>query len=171
MHKASGGDGIPVELFQILKDDAVKELNSICQQICKTEQGPLHWKMSVLILIPRKANVKECSNSHIFTLIFTLPKCKILQASLQQYLNHNSLMFKLGLEKSERQETFANIHWIIEKQENSRRKKKSISALLTMSKHLTACITTNCGKFFKRWEYQTTLLFPGKSVCRSRSNS
>ena len=69
MNKASGGDGIPVELFQILKDDAVKVLHSICQQIWKTQQWPQDWKRSVFILIPKKGNVKECSNYHTITLI------------------------------------------------------------------------------------------------------
>ena len=68
-NKASGGDGIPVELFQILKDDAVKVLYSICQQIWKTQQWPQHWKMSIFILIPKKGNAKECSNYHTIALI------------------------------------------------------------------------------------------------------
>ena len=108
---------------------------------------------------------------HLHSFHTTKVKCKILQASLQQYLNHNFLVFKLGLEKSAEPETIANIHQIIEKQENSRKIYIYISALLTVSKHLTTWITTNCGKFFKRWEYLTTLLLPGKSVCRPRSNS
>ena len=89
MNKASGGDGIPVELFQILKDDAVKVLYSICQQIWKTQQWPLDWKCSVFIPIPKKGNAKECSNyktiafiSQDITVMF-----KILQTRLQQYVN------------------------------------------------------------------------------------
>ena len=92
MNKASGGDGIPVELFQILKDDAVKALHSICQQIWKTQQWPQDWKRSVFISIPKKGDAKECSNyrttaltSHTSQVMF-----KILQARLQQYMNRTS---------------------------------------------------------------------------------
>ena len=88
-NKASGGDGVPVELFQILKDDAVKVLHSICQQIWKTQQWPRDWKMSVFIPIAKKGNAKECSNNLTITLIFHAIKVmlKILQARLQQYMN------------------------------------------------------------------------------------
>ena len=90
MNKASGGDGIPVELFQILKDDAVKVLHSICQQIWKTQQWPHDWKRSVFIPIPKKGNAKECSNYRTIALISHAGKVmlKILQARLQQYVNH-----------------------------------------------------------------------------------
>ena len=90
MSKASGGDGIPVELFQILKDDAVKALHSICQQIWKTQQWPQDWIRSVFIPILMKGNAKECSNYHTIALISHTSKVmiKILQARLQQYLNH-----------------------------------------------------------------------------------
>ena len=89
VNKASGGDGIPVELFQILKDDAVKVLNSICQQIWKTQQWSQDWKRSVFIPIPKKGNAKECSNYHTVSLMSQAKKVmlKILQASLQQYMN------------------------------------------------------------------------------------
>ena len=85
MNKAGGGDGIPVELFQILKDDAVKLLHSICQQIWKTQQGPWYWKRSVFIPIPKKGNAKECSNYRTIALISHTSKVivKILQARLQ----------------------------------------------------------------------------------------
>ena len=88
-NKASGGDGIPVELFQILEDDAMKELHSICQQIWKTQQWPQDWKKSVFILISKKGNAKECSNYHTIALISHASKgmLKILQARLQQYVN------------------------------------------------------------------------------------
>ena len=88
-NKASGGDGIPAKLFQILKDDAVKVLHSICQQIWKTQQWPQDWKMSVFILIPKKGNAKECSNYHTTALISHASKVmlKILQARLEQYVN------------------------------------------------------------------------------------
>ena len=89
MNKASGGYGIPDELFQILKDDAVKVLHSICQQIWKTQQWPQDWKRSVFIPIPKKGNAKECSNYHTIALISHTSKVKpkILQARLQQYIN------------------------------------------------------------------------------------
>ena len=89
MNKASGGDGIPVELFQTLKDDTVKDLHSICQQIWKTQQWPQDWKRSVFIPIPKKGNAKECSNYHTIALISHTSKVmfKIPQARLQQYIN------------------------------------------------------------------------------------
>ena len=89
MNKASGGDGIPVDLLQILKDDAVKVLRSICQQIWITQQWPQDWKRSVFIPIPKKGNAKECSNYHTIALISHASKImlKILQAMLQQYTN------------------------------------------------------------------------------------
>ena len=90
MNKASGGDGIPVELFRILKDDAVKVLHSICQQIWKTQQWTQDWKSSVFIKIPKKGNAKQCSNYCTIALISHASKVmlKILQDRLQQYVNH-----------------------------------------------------------------------------------
>ena len=89
MKKASGGDGYPAELLQLLKDDTMKVLYSICQQICKTQQWPEGWKRSVFILIPKKNNAKECSNRHTIRLISYASKVmlKILQARLLQYMN------------------------------------------------------------------------------------
>ena len=148
MNKASGSDGIPVELFQILKDDAVKVLHSICQQIWKTQQQPHDWKRSVFIPVPKKGNCKKCSNYCTIALISNASKVmlKILQAMLHQYVNCDFQMFKLVLEKAEEPEiklpTCAG-SWA--KQESSR--KGSISALLTMPKPLTVWITINCGKF------------------------
>ena len=106
MNKPSGGDGIPVELFQILKDDAVKVLHSICQQIWKTQLWSQDWKRSVFIPFPKKGNAKECSNYHTISLISHASKAmlKILQAKLQQYVNQGLQMFKLDLEKAEEQE-------------------------------------------------------------------
>ena len=103
-NKASGGDGIPVELSQILKDDAMKVLYSICQQIWKTQQWPEVWKRSVITPIPKKGNAKECSNYCTIALISHTSKVmfKILQARLQQYVNFQ--MFKLDLEKAEEPE-------------------------------------------------------------------
>ena len=106
LNKASGGDGIPVELFQILKDDAVKVLHAICQQIWKTQQRLHDWKRSVFIPISKKGNAKECSNYHMIALISHASKVmlKILQARLQQYVTVNFQMFKLDLEKAEESE-------------------------------------------------------------------
>ena len=126
MNKATGGDGIPVKLLQILKDDAVKVLHSVCQQIWKTQQWPQVRKRSVFISIPKKGNAKECSNYHTIALISHSSKVtlKILQARLKQYL-----LTSVGSSK---------------RQESSR--KTSISALLTMPMPLTVWITINCGK-------------------------
>ena len=118
MNKASGGDGIPVELFQILKDDAVKVLHSICQQICKTQQWPQDWKRSVFIPIPKKGNAKECSNYRTIALISHANKVmlKILQARLQQYVNCELPDGQAGFRKSRgTRDQIANIRWIMEK--------------------------------------------------------
>ena len=100
-NKASGGDGIPVELFQILKDDTVKVLHSICQQIWKTRQWPQDWKRSVFIPIPKKGNAKECSNYLTIALISHASKVmlKILQAKLQEYMNHELPDVQAGFRK------------------------------------------------------------------------
>ena len=145
--QGSRGDGIPVELFQILKDDAAKVLHSICEQIWKTQQWPQDWKMSVFIPVPKKGNAKECSNYCTIPLISHASKVmlKILQARLQQYMK-NLQMFKMVLEKAEKPEIklpTSTASW--KKQESSR--KTSISALLNMPKPLTVWITINCGKF------------------------
>ena len=102
-NKASGADGILIELFQILKDDAVKVLHSICQQIFKTEQWPQDWKRSVFIPIPKKGNVKECLNYHKIALISHTSKVmlKILQARLQQYVKREPLDIQAGFRKEE----------------------------------------------------------------------
>ena len=116
--KASGGDGISVELFQILKDDAVKVLHSICQQIWKTQQWPQDWKRSVFILIPKEDNAKECSHYHTIALISHASKLvlKILQAKLQQYVNRELPNVQAGFRKCRgTRDQIANIHWIIEK--------------------------------------------------------
>ena len=134
MNKASGGDGIPVELFQILKDDAVKVLHSICQQIWKTQQWPQDWKRSVFIWIPKKGNANECSNYRTIALISQASKVmlKILQARLQQYVNHEPPDVQVGFRKGRgTRDQIANIHWIMEKARRSR--KTCISALLTMT--------------------------------------
>ena len=166
-HKDSGCDGIPAELFQILKDDAVKVLPSICQQIWKSQQWPQDWKRSVFILIPKKGNAKECSNYHTIALISHASKVmlKILQARLQQYVNREIPDVKLVLEKRNQK---SNCQHLLGHQKSKRIPvKKSTSALLTMPKPLTVWITINCGKFLKR----PSDLPLEKPVCRSGSNS
>ena len=146
-NKASGSDGIPVELFQILKDDAVKVLHSTCQQIWKTQQWPQDWKRSVFIPIPKKGKAKECSNYRTIALISHASKVmlKILQVRLQQYMNRELSDVQTGLEKAEEPEIkLPTSSGSRKKQESSR--KTSISALLTMPKPLTVWITINCGK-------------------------
>ena len=133
MNKASGGDGIPIELFQILKDDSVKVLHSIRQQIWKTQQWPQDWKRSVFILIPKKDNAEECSNYLTFALILHASKVmlKILQARLQQCMIHELPDVQAGFRKGRgTRDQLANIDGSSKKQESSR--KTSISALLTM---------------------------------------
>ena len=150
-NKASGGDGIPGELFQILKDDAVKVLHAICRQIWKTQQWPQDWKMSVFISIPKKGNAKECTNYHTIALISHASKVmlKILQARLQQYENCELPDVQSRFRKGRgTRDHIANTHEI---------RKTSTSASLTILKPLTIWITTHCGKFLKRWEYQNML--------------
>ena len=146
---------MPVELFQILKDDAVKVLHSICQQIRKTQQWPQDWKRSVFIPNPKKGNAKECSNYRTIALISHASKVmfKILQARLQQYVNRELSVVQAGFRKGRgTRDQIANIHWIIDK---TRKFQKNIC--FCFIDHAKAMwITTNCGKFWKRWDYQTT---------------
>ena len=138
MNKASGGDGIPVELFQILKDDVVKVLHSKCQQIWKTQQWPQDWKRSVFIPIPKKGKAKECSNYCTILLISHAGKAilKILQARLQLCMDRELPYVEAGFRKGRgTRDQIANIDGSSKKQESSR--KTSISALLTMLKPLT----------------------------------
>ena len=156
MNKASGGDGIPVGLFKILKDDAVKVLHSICQKIWKIQQWPQDWERSVFIPIPKKGNAKECSNyctivimSHVSKVMF-----KILQASLQQYVNHELPDVQAGFRKGRgTRDQIANILWIIEK---AREFQKNIYFCFIDYAKAFDCVDHNCGKFLKGWEYQTT---------------
>ena len=118
MNKASGDDGITVDLFQILKDDAVKVLHSVCQKIWKTQQWPQDWKRSVFIPIPKKGNAEECSNYHTVALISHASKVmlKILQARLQQYVNCEVPDVQAGFRKGRgTRDQIANIRWIMEK--------------------------------------------------------
>ena len=156
-NKASGGDGIQVELFQILKDDAVSMLHSIFQQIWKIQQGPQDWKRSVFIPIPKKGNAKKCSNYCTIALISHTSKVmfKILQARLQQYINHEIPDVQAGFRKGRgTRDQLANICWIIE---TARELQKNIYfCFIVMPKPMTLRTTINCGKFWKRLEYQTT---------------
>ena len=125
-NKTSGGDKIPIELFQILKDDAVKVLHSICQQIRKTQQWPQDWKRSVFIPIPKQGNANECSNYCTIALISHANKVifKILQARLQQYVNCELSNVQTGFRKGRgTRDQIANIHWIIK---NAREFQKNI---------------------------------------------
>ena len=118
MKKARGGDGNPVELFQILKDDAVKVLHSVCQQIWKTQQWPQDWKRSVFIPIRKKGNAKECSNYRTIELISHASKVmlKILRARIQQYVNCELPNIQAGFRKGRgTRDQIANIRWMIEK--------------------------------------------------------
>jgi len=116
-NKASGGDGIPVELFKILKDDAVKVLHSICQEILKTQQWPQDRKTSVFITIPKKGNAKECSNYCRAVLILHASNIMLkFQARLQQYVNWEIPGVQVGFQRGRgTRDQIANIHWIMEK--------------------------------------------------------
>ena len=158
-NKVRGGDGIPTELFKILKDDAVK-VHSICQQIWKIQQWSQDWKRSVFIPFPKKGNAKECSDYYTVALINAC-NCKlmlkILQARLQQYVKCEIQNLQAGFRKDRgTRDQIANICWIIHRKSKQILEKTSTFVLLTMPKPLTVWITTNCGKFLKRWEYQTT---------------
>ena len=163
MNKASGGDGIPVELFQILKDDAVKELHSICQQIWKTQQWPQHWKRSVFIPIPKKGNAKECANYHTIALVSHVSKVmfKILQARLQQYM-------KQKLPDFQARHQIQNICWTIEK---TREFQKNIYfCIIDYAKDLD-CVDHNTLENSERDGNTRPPDLPLEiSICRSRSN-
>ena len=137
----------------------LKVLHSICQQIWKTQQWPQDWKTSIFIPILKKDNAKECSNYHIIALISHASKVmlKILQSRLLQYVKRElpdvQARFTKGRGTRDGIATFFRSH---KKQRNSRKTSASVS--LTTLKTLTVWITTNCGKYFKRWEYQTSLL-------------
>ena len=124
MNKARGGDGIPAELFQILKDDAIKVLHSICQQIWKTQQWPQDWKRSVFISIPKKGNAKECSNYCTIALISHASKVilKILQVRRQQYVNRELPDVQAGFRKGRgTRNQIANVCWMIKKARESQK--------------------------------------------------
>ena len=156
MNKISESDGIPVELSQILKMMLWKCSTQYASKLGKLSSD--HWTgKDVFIPIPKKGNAKECSNYHTITLISHPNKVmlKILQARLQQCMNHELPDVQVGFRKGRgSKDQIANIHWITKKGRESQ--KNIYFALLTTPKPLTMWITTNWGKFWKRWEYQTT---------------
>ena len=162
LYKASGGDGIPAELFQILKDDAVKVLHSICHQIWKTQQWLQDWKRSAFIPVPKKGNVKECSNYCAIALISQASKVtlKILQASLQQYVNWEPPDVQAELRKGRgtRDQT-ASLHWITEK---AREFQKNIC----FSNYTKAF---NCVDHNKWWKILQEIGIPDHRTCLLRN--
>ena len=171
-NKASGGDGIPVELLQILKDDAVKVLHSICQKIWKTQQWPHDWKRSVFIPIPKKGNAKECSNYCTTALISYASKVvlKILQVRLQQFVNWQVSDDQAGFTKGRgTRNQITNNHRIIGK---AREIQKDIYLCSIDYAKAFGCVDHNkLWKSLQEMGYQTTWPAPKKPVCRSRSNS
>ena len=157
MNKTSGSDGIPVRLFHILKDNVVKVLHSICQQISRRQQWPQDWKRSVFIPISKKGKIKEFSGNCTTALISHASKVlKFSKQGFNSTWTENFQMFKLDLEKADEPEIkLPTSLGSLKKQESSR--KTSPSALLSMPKPLTLWSTTKCGKFLKRLDYQTTL--------------
>ena len=171
-NKASGDDGIPVELFQILKDDAVKVLHSICQQIWRTQQWPQDWKSSVFIPIPKKGNAKECSNYCTIALISHASRImlKILRARLQQYMNRELPDVQAGFRKGRgTRDQIAYIHWVMEK---ARVPEKHLVLLYWLCQSLGLCGSQSTVKNSSRdRNTRPPDLPPERSVCRSRSNS
>ena len=164
MKKASGGDGIPVELFQILKDEAVEVLHSICHQIWKTQQWPQDWKRSVFIPIPKKGNAKECSNYCTIVLISHASKVmlKILQARLQQYVNRGIPDVQAGFRKGRRtRKQTANNRWIIEK---ARKVQKTVYFCFIDYVKAFDCVDHN-----KLWEILKEMGIPDHLNCLLRN--
>ena len=163
-NKASGGDGIPAELFQILKDDAVKVLHSRCQQIWKTQQWPQDWKRSVFILIPRKGNAKECSNYCTIALISHASQVmlKILQARLQQYVNCELPDVQADFRKGRgTRDQIANICWIMEK---AREFQKNIYFCIMDYAKAFDCVDHN-----KLWKILKEMEIPNHLTCLLRN--
>ena len=168
MNKANGGDGIPVELLQILKNDAVKVFHSICQQIWKTQQWPQDWKRSIFIPVPKKGNTKECSNYCTIALISHTSKVmlRIFQARLQEYVIHEIPDIQAGFRKGRgTRDQIASIRWIIDKARE-------------FQKNIYFCFI-DYGKVFdyvnhnKLWKIFQEMEIPDDLTCflRSRSNS
>ena len=164
MNKASGGDGISAELFQILKDDAVKVLHSICQQIWKTQQWLQDWKRSVFIPIPKKGNAKECSNYCMISFISHANKVmlKTLQARLQQHMNHELADVQARFRKGRgTRDQIANIHWIIEK---AREFQKNIYFCFIDYAKAFACVDHN-----RLWKIIQAMGIPDHLTCLLRN--
>ena len=145
LNKSTGGDGIPVELFQILKDNAVNGMHSICQQIWKTQQWPQDWKRSVFIPIPKKGNAKECSNYRTIALIShaSTVMLKILQGRLQKYMNCELPVVQADFRKGRgTRDQITNIRWIFEKARDFQ--------LYWLCQSLWLCGSQQTGKFLKR---------------------
>ena len=172
MNKARGSDGIPAELFQVLKDDAVKVLHSICQKIWKTQQWPQDWKKSVFIPMSKKGNAKECSNYCTIALISHASKImlKILLARLQQYMNHELQDIQAGFRQGRgTRDQIANIHWTVKK---AREFQKNIYFCFIDYTKAFDCGSQQTVENFSRDRNTRPLDLPlEKSVCRSGSNS
>ena len=171
-NKANGGDGIPAELFQILKDDAVKMLHSICQQIWKKiQQWPQDWKKSVFIPVPKKGNAKECSNYHIIALIPHTSKVimlKILQARLQQYMNCEFPDVQAGRQRNQR----SNCQHLLDHWKSKRVPEKHLLLLYWLCQSLWLCGSQQTVENSERDGNTRPPDLPlEKSVCRSGSNS
>ena len=163
-HKASGGDGIPVELFQLLKDGGVKVPHSICQQIWKSQQWPQDWKRSVFIPIPKKSNAKECSNYCTTALISHTSKVmlKILQARLQQYVDYELTDVQDGFGKDRgTRDQIANIFWIIEK---AREYQKNIYFCF-----IDYAKAFDCMDHHKLWKILQEMRIPDHLICLLRN--
>ena len=171
-NKASGGDGILVELFQILKEDAMKVLHSICQQIWETQQWPQDWKRSVFIPIPKKGNAKECSNYCTVALISHTSKVmlKILQVRLQQYVNRELPDVQAGFRKGRgTSDQIANTHWIIEK---GREFQKNIyCCFIDYAKAFDCVDHIKLENSERDGNTRPPYIPPEKPACRSESNS
>ena len=172
MNKASGSDGIPAELFQILKDDAVKVLHSVCQQIWKTQQWPQDWKSSVFIPIPKNGNAKECSNYCKIALIWHASNvmCKTLQSRLQQHKNGKLPDVQAGFRKGrETGDQIANICWIIKK---ARQFQKNIYfCFIDYAKDWLCGSQETVENSSRDGNTRPPDLPPEKTICRSGSNS
>ena len=164
INKASGADGIPVELFQILKDDAVKVLHSICQQTWKAQQWPQDWKRSVFISVPKKGSANECSNYCTIVLISHVGKVmlKILQARLQQYVDRKLPDVQAGFRKGRgARDQFSNIHWIIGK---AREFQKNLYLCFIDNAKAFDCVDHN-----KLWKILKEIGMPDHLTCLLRN--
>ena len=168
MNKTSGGDRIPIELFQILKDDAVKVLHSIYQQIWKTQQWPQDWKRAVFIPIPKKGNVKKCSNYRTIALISYASKVmlKILQARLQQYVNHQFPDVQKKRQKNQR----SNCQHPLDHRKIKRVPEKHLLSLYWLHQSFWLCGSQQTVGNFSR-DGNASWPASWENCCRSRSNS